>query len=104
VAEARGSFLFFIGDDEVASPRWMQTLIECQRAYDADAVFGRIIPRFHDACPDWVRSIFLFNRHCAPTGTPSWRTCSANGLVRADLLAALNGPFDERYGLSRGRG
>ena len=102
LAEARGAFLFFIDDDEVASPRWMQTLIDCQRAYDADAVFGRIIPRFHDACPDWVRSIFLFNRHCAPTGTPSRRTCSANCLVRADLLAALDGPFDERYGLTGG--
>jgi succinoglycan biosynthesis protein ExoM len=100
VAEARGRFLFFIDDDEIAAPRWMQRLIDCQRTFEADAVFGRIIPHFPEESPDWVRSTFFFNRHCQATGTPSRRTCSGNCMVRADLLAALDGPFDLRYGLT----
>jgi succinoglycan biosynthesis protein ExoM len=102
VAEARGRFLFFIDDDEIAAPRWMQRLIDCQRTFEADAVFGRIIPHFPEESPDWVRSTFFFNRHCQATGTPSRRRCSGNCMVRADLLAALDGPFDLRYGLTGG--
>ena len=83
IAEARGRFLFFIDDDEIAAPRWMQRLIDCQRTFAADAVFGRIIPHFPEESPDWVRSTFLFNRHCQATGTPSRRTCSGNCMVRA---------------------
>jgi succinoglycan biosynthesis protein ExoM len=45
VALAKGDFIAFLDDDEVAKPNWLAELIEAQSATKADVVFGPIEAR-----------------------------------------------------------
>jgi glycosyltransferase involved in cell wall biosynthesis len=40
-----GDLIAFLDDDEEASPGWLAALIETQRRYDADVVFGPVRAR-----------------------------------------------------------
>lgn len=42
VAAARGALIAFLDDDEVAPPGWLRAVVETQRRFDADAVFGPV--------------------------------------------------------------
>jgi len=42
VAASRGAFIAFLDDDEIAPPGWLRALIETQRRFAADAVFGPV--------------------------------------------------------------
>jgi hypothetical protein len=42
---ARGALIAFLDDDEEAAPGWLAALIETQRRYGADAVFGPVRAR-----------------------------------------------------------
>ncbi len=48
VAAARGAFIAFLDDDEIAPPGWLRALIETQRRFAADAVFGPVRARLPD--------------------------------------------------------
>jgi len=39
---ASGAFIAFLDDDEEAPPHWLAALLETQRAFDADVVFGPV--------------------------------------------------------------
>ena len=43
VAEAKGEYIFFIDDDEIASAEWISYRYNSLFKYDADAVFGRVV-------------------------------------------------------------
>ncbi|MFI4936786.1 MAG: glycosyltransferase family 2 protein [Caulobacterales bacterium] len=45
LAAASGELIAFIDDDEEAAPGWLAALIETQRRYDADVVFGPVQAR-----------------------------------------------------------
>lgn len=46
VAEAKGEYILFIDDDEIASPKWISHLQNVLFKYNADAVFGRVVSYF----------------------------------------------------------
>lgn len=48
VRAARGAFIAFLDDDEIAPPGWLAALIETQRRFAADAVFGPVRARLPD--------------------------------------------------------
>ncbi|MDZ4701279.1 MAG: glycosyltransferase family 2 protein [Rhodothermales bacterium] len=102
VQDARGDYLLFIDDDEVADPVWITTLLETRERFDADGVFGRVVPRFHPNAPAWLQRHAFYHKPCQPTGMPARGMRTANCLIRADLLRGLDGPFDEGFGLTGG--
>ncbi len=51
LAAASGDLIAFLDDDEEATPGWLASLIEVQRRYDADVVFGPV----HARTPDHIR-------------------------------------------------
>ena len=51
LARASGELIAFLDDDEEASPHWLAALLEVQRAFDADVVFGPVRGR----APEGVR-------------------------------------------------
>lgn len=102
VENACGDFIFFIDDDEEASPGWAEALLNTSRNSGADAVFGPIIPRFHDKTPQWLMRRDLYYGPIMPTGTSSNQTYTYNCLVRTALLRSEKGPFDQRYGITGG--
>ena len=42
LARASGELIAFLDDDEEAPPQWLAALLEVQRAFDADVVFGPV--------------------------------------------------------------
>jgi succinoglycan biosynthesis protein ExoM len=42
LAVAKGELIAFLDDDEEASPRWLANLLETQRKFEADVVFGPV--------------------------------------------------------------
>jgi succinoglycan biosynthesis protein ExoM len=102
VSQARGEFILFIDDDEIASRTWVATMVETINKYQADCVFGRVIPIFGNNAPDWIKGNYLYHRPCGRTGTTTKSGRTSNAIVRSTLLQNVNGPFDPAYGLSGG--
>lgn len=104
VAPARGTFVAFIDDDEEADPRWLVQHVAELARHGADGGVGPVLPCFHDRAPRWLIDGRFFERPRAPTGTVldrrGFRT--GNAFILRRHLAALPGPFDERYALSGG--
>lgn len=102
VAHARGSFVLFIDDDEIASPDWVRTMLGTLHAFEADAVIGRVVPLFDEQAPEWIKDIYIYHKNRQPTGTPLRVGQTSNALVRADRLTALDGPFNPDHGRTGG--
>jgi len=105
VANANGTHILFIDDDEVACSHWIVRLLEVLRKYDADGVFGPVIPRFEHTAPQWIekgRQMFAGTIPATATGTEAIATWSGNCLVKASLLRHVEGPFNPEYGLTGG--
>lgn len=100
VAAARGEFIWFVDDDEIAEPTCVAQLLDAMHAHTADAVFGPVLPDFESPPPAWLTP--LFDRAIHPTGHRSLAYRTGNTLVRASALQTVEGPFDARFGLTGG--
>lgn len=99
VAAARTSqFIAFLDDDETASENWLAELLDTQRLFDADVVFGPIQGVASDA-EDNIKSILetFFSRH-GPTesGLISKPYGCGNSLLRCSTALATDAPFAVR--------
>lgn len=102
VAEATGEYLLFMDDDEQADPYWIENMLSTMERFGGDAVFGRVVPNFHDDAPQWLRKNELYNRPCRPTGTRVRTGRTSNALVKASLLKDRDLIFDPDYGATGG--
>lgn len=104
IANARGEWIAFIDDDEAPLQDWMQQLLATQLRYQADVVFGPVLPRYRSDTPQWARDGRFFERPRYPTGTSIDERDARTGnvLLRADLLKAMVGPFDAAFGRTGG--
>src|SRR5574341_1882473 len=104
VQKALGSYILFIDDDEVASPDWVSSHLKTVVEYDADGVFGAVVPEFFEGTSDWLRRCYhsLNNYTATPTGSKAGARWSGNCLLKASVLRDEIGPFDPRYGLTGG--
>ncbi|MBP2312550.1 glycosyltransferase family 2 protein [Azospirillum soli] len=76
VVAACGRMIAFIDDDEVPSPLWLRHLLDTQRRFDADVVFGPVLPEFPaevmadagEKRRSWFEAAFTQTSDC-PTGT-----------------------------------
>lgn len=104
LAPARGTFVAFIDDDEEADPQWLRQLWDEVHRHDADGGIGAVLPRFPPGVPRWLVEGGFYDRPRPATGQVLDRRGmrTGNALVRRDALAALAGPFDERFDLTGG--
>ncbi len=51
---AQGDIVAYIDDDAIADPRWIESLVACFNATDADMVGGKIAPLWLTARPGWL--------------------------------------------------
>lgn len=107
--QLRGRITILTDDDVCVSPDWLRQWKDGTDRWPDDTVFGgRIVPRFPDACADWIRSErFPFRAQCfaefrpAQAEGPYPRTpFGPNFAVRTDVLRAQ--PFRADLGPAAG--
>jgi succinoglycan biosynthesis protein ExoM len=54
--ESRADFVAFIDDDEIATPEWLERLLETAGEFDADVVLGPVRALYGEDAPTWMRS------------------------------------------------
>jgi succinoglycan biosynthesis protein ExoM len=105
VALAEGDWLALLDDDERAPAHWLQTLLDAAGRYEADGVIAPVVSVVPDSAPGWIRrGRFYQPARDTPTGEimPLNSVGIGNALLHGARLRALEGPFDEAYGLTGG--
>lgn len=104
IKEAKGKWLAMIDDDEFASENWLANLLRSAERYNADVIFGPVLPLFEEGTPAWIINGKFFDRRRHPTGTRvDWHDArTGNALIKSSLLACIPGPFLESFGSTGG--
>jgi succinoglycan biosynthesis protein ExoM len=102
VAEATGDYIFFIDDDEFASPDWVEKSINCLNKYNADGIFGIVRSYFEPSTPEWIQNNRIFHRIIQDSGSEARFTRTSNCLIKKEILKSIDGPFDTKYGITGG--
>ena len=95
-------YVAFVDDDEVVDPHWLNSLLACGEAFEADVVAGPVLSAFEHTPPSWVIAGCFFDTARHATGTRLPFTHAGNVLVRMDVLQTVAGPFDPRFALTGG--
>lgn len=102
VKNSRGDFLLFVDDDETADPNLVKEHLNAMEKFNADGVFGRVIPKFPSITPGWIKRNNYFNKKSSPTGKPAISLATSNCFIKSSLLKIKPLPFDPKYGLTGG--
>ncbi len=102
LAMARGDWLAFIDDDEIAAPDWIAVHFETAKRLKAPVLMGIVKPRFEIEPPRWVRDSRLLERPTGPTGTPARVARTSNAFVRAAPVREKAVRFDPCYARTGG--
>ena len=102
IEAARGEWIAFIDDDEIAEKNWLAELLAAQAEHNADVVKGFVKGVYPAAAPGWVRQCDPFTRDFGPTGTRQ-RFVATNGVLFCRALAVVNRiEFDAKFGSGGG--
>jgi succinoglycan biosynthesis protein ExoM len=94
LAAASGDLIAFLDDDEEAAPGWLAALLETQRRYDADVVFGPVRARSPSHTPHRQYLEQFFSREGpAETGIIAHYYGCGDSLVRRAALPHPTRPF-----------
>lgn len=104
VANASGDWLAMLDDDERVIPEWLERLLATAAANQADGVLAPVVCLVPDSAPVWIRAgkLYALPRFATDSVPPLNRIGIGNALLRADLVKALNGPFNPKFGLTGG--
>jgi glycosyltransferase involved in cell wall biosynthesis len=104
VKAANAPLVAFIDDDEVAEPQWAARLLEAQKKFDADVVFGPVIARLEEgstADTALVEKLFTIDWNRS-TGSYLGSGHSGNVLLRKERCFGDGRRFNEQLGLTGG--
>lgn len=89
VSEARGRFVAFIDDDEVADENWLAAFWGAAESGAGDGFFGPVLPRLDTIAIPWLDVETFFSRTRHPSGTRIGvrEVLNGNALVRRSLFA-----------------
>jgi len=94
VSLAKGKYIAFIDDDEVADSQWLTQLYKTMLEFEADGVWGPVIPTFPKDFPGWQKSFFSRKRFYTGTVMNKKTKGTNNALVKRECLQERQGPFD----------
>jgi succinoglycan biosynthesis protein ExoM len=99
VSKASGEFIIFIDDDEFADTNWISKMIECQKKYNADVIFGKVNYIVPEDYPNYIKNSIYFRRNDLITGQNASLNSgySGNTLVRSSLFSIRNPPFLSKF-------
>lgn len=97
-----GNYIAIIDDDETADQYWIRNLIDAAVRFNADAVFGFVIPVFDPKITQWKKQREIYFLPMGKTGDPPLFCYTTNCLINADKVNKINLRFDPKYGLTGG--
>ncbi|MBW2398405.1 MAG: glycosyltransferase family 2 protein, partial [Deltaproteobacteria bacterium] len=102
VSEARGRWIAFIDDDEVADGNWLVEFWKCVERGEGDGFFGPVLPRLEEVATPWldVETFYSRPRHSSGTRIAVRDASTSNALVRRSLFAGYR--FDPGWGRTGG--
>jgi len=103
VREARGTWIAFIDDDEVAGNNWLTAYWRMAAEKAGDGYFGPVLARLEHSVPSWMDRELFFGRPRFPTGTrlsDDRQMRTGNAFIRRSFFSSFK--FDFRYGLTGG--
>ncbi len=104
VRASRGTSIAFIDDDELATDGWLAALLDAQRRFDADVVWGPVLGRVEGrrGANAAFAEAFYTRDLARPTG-PLDRFCgTGNSLIRRSTCIDGPEPFDLRTNFTGG--
>jgi len=100
--KSTGHYIAIIDDDETADEYWIRNLIDAIVRFNADAVFGYVIPVFPSDTPIWLQQREIYFLPIGKTGDPPSSFPTTNCLIKSERVNQFNVRFDPKYGLSGG--
>ena len=100
--KSSGNYIAIIDDDETADKYWIRNLIDALVKFNADAVFGYVIPVFDPDIAQWKKQREIYFLPMGKTGDPPLFCYTTNCLIKADKVNKINLRFDPKYGLTGG--
>ncbi len=100
--KSTGKYIAILDDDETADPYWIRNLIETLEKFNADAVFGYVVPIFDPEIAQWKRHRELYFLPVGKTGDRPLFHYTTNCLIKADKVKKFNLRFDPKFGLTGG--
>ena len=94
IDKSSGHYIAFIDDDETADNYWIRNLIDTIIKFDADAVFGYVIPVFDSNIAQWMKQREIYFNPMGKTGDPALSYYTTNCIVKANNVRKLNLRFD----------
>lgn len=82
-AENGYDWALYIDDDETARPEWFSTMVAAARTYDADVLYGRVVPVYPAEAPRWMIGPALDKR---ATGSELKKAEGHNTMVRTRVF------------------
>ncbi|NNL20405.1 MAG: glycosyltransferase [Ignavibacteriaceae bacterium] len=102
IDKSSGHYIAIIDDDETADNYWIRNLIDTIENFNADAVFGYVLPVFPPSTPVWIQQREIYFMPMGKTGDPALSYYTTNCMIKANKVKKLNLRFDPEYGLSGG--
>lgn len=102
VANSSGEFILFIDDDGYADECLLDTYLNCYKNYQADGIFGTVLPYYDEGVPEWIKKGNFFSRTIQKTGEKTNFTRTTNCFIKASLIKIFEQPFDPKLGLTGG--
>ncbi len=99
---ALADFAVFIDDDEFATPGWLEQLVLTAKTYEADVVFGPVLPLLPDNAPDWIVQGGFFERPRRATGAIRKHGGTGNTLLNLHAFKKSGFQFNRHFGLTGG--
>jgi glycosyltransferase involved in cell wall biosynthesis len=98
VEAARGCWLAFIDDDEIADEGWLAAYWSRIQADDCDGWFGPVLPRLEETVTAWMDPEGFYGRRRHPSGTRigAGEAATSNAFLRRSLFAEMR--FDPVFG------
>lgn len=99
---ASGELIAFIDDDETADENWLNNLYKCLTRYNADGVFGYVVPRFEEGVSNKYKRRGYYFSEMGESGSNARFFFTTNVLFKYELIKNYKVKFNPDFGITGG--
>lgn len=102
IEQSQGDFIAFVDDDETVDKNWLFSLYDCLLKYQADGVFGLVVPEFEEGINNKYKKREIYFSPMDETGSDARFMFAGSVLLKKEMILKSNIFFDSSYGLTGG--